>query len=80
MTTFAQLAKGGIMERVGFCNVLMHTCQIQRSKRVNKNLQLLLKKMNPTLISLIKWFQSVSFTKLNPNPPYGIVKNKPAIK
>lgn len=54
MTTFAQFAKGGIMERVGFCNVLMHTCHIQRSKRVNKTLQLLLKKMNPILISLIK--------------------------
>jgi len=68
------------MERVRFCNVLTHTHQIQRSKRVNKNLQLLLKKMNPILISLIKWFQSVSFIKLNPSPPYGIAKNKSAIK
>lgn len=79
MTTCAWLAKGGIMERAGFCNVLTRTCQMQRSKRMNKTLQRLLKKMNPILISLIKWFQSVSFTKLNPGPPYGIVKNKSAI-
>lgn len=75
MTTLAQLTRGGIMKRVGFCNVLMHLCQIQRSKRVNKTLQLLLKKMNPKLSSLTNWFQSVSFTMLNFSPPHCIVKN-----
>lgn len=63
------------MKSVGFYNVLMHICQIQRSQRVNKTHQLLLKKINPKLSSLINWFQSVSFTKLNSNPPYCIVKN-----
>lgn len=75
MTNFAKLTRRGIMKRVGFCNVFMHICQIQGSKRVNKTLQLLLKKMKPKLSNLIKWLQSVSFTKLNSSLPDCIVNN-----